>query len=183
VTGLVLVAALVTGAAAVAGGAGVLAVEVAGRGAALPGDTRWCAEAARHLRDVQRMEVEVVADSLNDWRTRQRLPSCSITAAGATRETVQREATRLYERLREAGWSRSPDPRDAPGEASLRYRHGEADCLFNVNRDALLFTDAETAVLERLQVAPGETRYHVFVMCVAAQAAAPQAAAPQAAAP
>ena len=162
---------------------GVAAAEVGPLDAASPAarrivrsahDTSWCADAARHLREVQRMEVEVVADSLNDWRTRQRVPSCSITAAGATRESVQREATLLYERLRDAGWSRTPDPRDAPREASLRYRHGDADCLFNVNREALLFTDAETAVLERLRVAPGETRYHVFVMCVAAQAAAPR---------
>jgi hypothetical protein len=47
-----------------------------------------------------------------------------------------------------------------------------ADCLFNVNREALLFTDAETLVLERLTVPAGSTRYHVFVMCVAAQPAA-----------
>jgi hypothetical protein len=135
--------------------------------------TARCAGAAAFLREVQQMEVEVTPDSLADWRTGRRLPACHVTAAGGTALGVQREATRLYERLPGAGWTRTPDPRDAPREASLRFRKDGADCLFNVNREALLFTDAETAVLERLATAPGVARYHVFVMCVEALPAAP----------
>lgn len=155
----------------------ILAAALVLLGAAAPDTTpvtARCAGAAAFLRDVQRMEVEVGADSLNDWRTRERVPSCTITAAGATNEGVQSEATRLYERLMAAGWTRTPDPRDAPREASLRYRKDGTDCLFNVNREAMLFTDAETAVLERLRVPPGAVRYHVFVICVEAKPAAPR---------
>jgi hypothetical protein len=131
-----------------------------------------CDGAVAFLRDVQRMEVEVTLDSLNDWRTRRRLPSCHVTAAGGTTGTVQSEATAFYERLPAAGWTRTPEPRDSPREASLRFRKDGADCLFNINREALLFTDAETAVLERLKLAPGAVSYHVFVMCVEALPAA-----------
>jgi hypothetical protein len=127
-----------------------------------------CDGAVAFLRDVQHMEVEVTLDSLDDWRTRRRLPTCHVTAAGGTTAGVQREATALYERLAANGWTRTPEPRDSPREASLRYRKDGADCLFNVNREAMLFTDAETAVLERLRTAPGAVRYHVFVMCVEA---------------
>lgn len=131
-----------------------------------------CDGAVMFLRDVQRMEVEVTLDSLADWRTRRTLPACHVTAAGGTSGTVQSEATAFYERLPASGWSRTPDPRDSPREASLRFRKDGADCLFNINREALLFTDAETAVLERLKLAPGAVRYHVFVMCVEALPAA-----------
>lgn len=155
---------------------GAAALFAALTGLALAGDTTGvrarCTGAAAFLRDVQRMEVEVTLDTLDDWRTRRRLPACHVTAAGGTTLGVQGEATRLYERLPAHGWTRTPDPRDAPREASLRFRKDGADCLFNVNREAMLFTDAETAVLERLRVVPGAVRYHVFVMCVEALPAA-----------
>ncbi len=134
--------------------------------------TRHCRHAAEFLRATQRMEVEVVADSLNDWRSRTRVAGCTVTAAGASDLDVRGEATRLYERIRTAGWERTPDPRDAPREASLRFRREGSDCLFNVNAEAMLFTDAEERVLERLTVRPGEVRYHVYVMCFAAMPSA-----------
>jgi hypothetical protein len=136
--------------------------------------TARCTGAAAFLHDVLHMEVEVAPDTLNDWRTRERLPSCTVTAAGATTDGVQRAAAHLYEQLPRHGWMRTPDPRDAPREASLRFRRDGTDCLFNVNREAMLFTDAETAVLERLRVPPGAARYHVYVICVAAKPAAPR---------
>jgi hypothetical protein len=79
--------------------------------------------------------------------------------------------------VRAAGWIRTPDPRDSPNEASLRFRHGRSDCLFNVNAQALLLTDAESRVLDAVIPKAGESRYHVFVMCMPAMPAAADSAA------
>ncbi len=131
-------------------------------------DTTHCTAAARFLRETQHMQALIEPDTINDWRTQQRLPGCRITAAGGTTMTLRNEAIRLYDRLRAAEWTRTPDPRDAPTESSLRFRWQQSDCLFNVTRDAMLFTDAEELVNEVLVLKPGENRYHVFVMCTAA---------------
>jgi hypothetical protein len=139
-----------------------------------PADTVHCVQAARFLSGTQRMQAVVEPDSMNDWRSQRRVGSCRITAAGGTLLTVQGEATRLYERLRDAQWARTPDPRDSPREGSLRFRWQQSDCLFNVNTEALLFTDAETEVIERRTLAPNERPYYVFVMCTAAVDAAPR---------
>lgn len=135
-------------------------------------DTTHCVEAAGFLRADRHMQAEIEPDTLNDWRTKQRLVGCRITAAGATDIGVAKEAARLYERLRALKWTRTPDPRDAPNEASLRFRWAQTDCLFNVNREPLLNTDAEGRVNEALILKPGETRYQVFVMCSRALPAA-----------
>ena len=138
-----------------------------------PADSTHCIEAARFLREVQRMAAEVERDTIDDWRTHKRIAGCRVTAAGVTGIGVAREAVRFYERLRAARWVRTPDPRDSPNEASLRFRWEKSDCLFNVNAQALLFTDAEFRVIDAVKVSPGETRYHVFVMCLPALPAAP----------
>lgn len=140
----------------------LLALQVA----AAPIDSTHCVAAAAFLRGEPRMVAEISADSLDDWRSGRRVASCTITAAGGSDIGVNQEARRLYERLAAAGWTRTPDPRDAPNEASLRYRHGASDCLFNVNREARLYTPAEDRVLEALVVKPGEERYYVFVICL-----------------
>ena len=140
---------------------------------AAPADTAHCSAAARFLRTEQRMVAEVGPDTINDWRTRKRLSGCRITAAGGTTLGVSGEAVRLYERLRAARWVRTPDPRDAPNEASLRFRWEQSDCLFNVSAEAMLNTDAEARVNDALVLEPGEVRYQVFVMCLPAQPAAP----------
>jgi hypothetical protein len=140
--------------------------------AAAPPDTSWCAAATRFLRTSLAMQAIVERDTIDDWRTRQRTVGCRVTAAGATRESVQRAAVVLYERLRAEGFVRTPDPFDSPNEASLRFRRDGADCLYNVNAEALLFTDAEATVNEQLRVPDGARRYQVFVMCVPARAAA-----------
>jgi hypothetical protein len=137
-------------------------------------DSTHCTAAARFLRDDRRMVAEISADTINDWRTGKRIASCRVTAAGGTELTVGKEAARLYERIRAAGWTRTPDPRDAPNEASLRFRWEQSDCLFNVNAEAMLFTDAEARVNEALVLAPGRTRYQVFVMCLPAMPAKPR---------
>lgn len=135
-------------------------------------DTTHCAAAAQFLRSEQRMVTQIERDTIDDWRTKQRVVGCRVTAAGGSDVGVQPEAVRLYDRLRAAHWVRTPDPYDSPNEASLRFRLGQSDCLFNVNREALLGTDAESAVNEKLVLRPGETRYQVFVMCMPARPAA-----------
>ncbi len=137
-----------------------------------PADTVWCASAAAFLRDTQRMAVAVERDTIDDWRTAQRLAGCRVTAAGASAVGVAREAARLYERLRASQWTRSPDPMDAPNEASLRFRRDGADCLFNVYEVPRLYTDAEFRVNDAVVPTVGEARYQVFVMCHRAMPAA-----------
>jgi hypothetical protein len=162
------------------GGIGAGTGAMAGARGVAAQDTMRCAAAAQFLREQRRMVAEVAPDTIDDWRTRRRLAGCTVTAAGGTDLDVAREAARLYEAIRAAGWRRSPDPRDAPGEASLRFRMGDADCLFNVNREAMLFTDAETRVNDALVLPPGAMRYQVYVMCLPALPAgeAPPADAP-----
>ncbi|MES2523163.1 MAG: hypothetical protein V4617_10720 [Gemmatimonadota bacterium] len=140
--------------------------------AAPPADTADCVAAARFLREDRRMVAVVERDTFDDWRTRKRVPGCRITSAGATDIGVAREAVRFYERVRATGWTRTPDPADAPNEASLRFRQGGSDCLFNVNALAMLNTVAEEKVNELVTVPSGQARYHVFVMCMPAMPAA-----------
>ena len=87
---------------------------------------------------------------------------------------MQGEAVRFYERVRATGWERTPDPRDAPNEAALRFRMKQSDCLFHVNAQALLNTDAEMRVNDALNASPAQQRYHVFVMCMPAMPARPR---------
>jgi hypothetical protein len=133
-----------------------------------------CDAADRFLRTDRLMATVVEPDTISDWRTRRRLVGCRVTAAGATARGLQPEAVGFYERVRATGWTRTPEPRDAPNEGSLRFRSGEADCLFNVYGDAMLMTDAELSVDERVVLKPGERRYHVYVMCLPAMPAAPR---------
>ncbi len=135
-------------------------------------DTSACAAAARFLRNERHMQAEVEVDTIDDWRTRQRVAGCRITAAGGTALGVNKEAVHFYELLRAAKWVRTPDPRDSPNEGSLRFRWEQADCLFNINAEALLATDAEQRVNDRLRVPDGQTRYQIFVMCMPAMPAA-----------
>lgn len=137
-----------------------------------PADTARCAAAAHFLRDVQHMATELTPDTLDDWRTRRRLVGCRITAAGVTPLGTGAEAQQLFERLRAAGWTRTPEPRDAPNEASLRFRRDGSDCLFNVYDEARLFTEAEFRVIDAVAPRVGQRRYHVLVQCAEALPAA-----------
>lgn len=135
-------------------------------------DVRRCDDAARFMTTSLQMEAIVDTQTVDDWRTRQKLRGCRITAAATTALPPAQAAARFYERVRDAGWSRTPDPQDAPRESSLRFRKGRTDCLFNVYSGASLLTDAETEVSERVTPARGESRYNVFVMCMPALDAA-----------
>jgi len=138
-----------------------------------PADTVHCVAAARFLREQQHMVAAIDRDTIDDWRTGRRLSGCRVTAAGTTTSGIANEAVRFYERLRTAGWTRTPEPRDAPNEASLRFRWQRSDCVFNINDEARLGTDAELRVNEALQHVPGTTRYHVLALCMPALPASP----------
>ncbi len=137
-------------------------------------DSTHCSGAAKFLRDDRKMIAEVEADTIDDWRSGRKVPGCRVTAAGITDIGVQREALRFYESVRSAGWARTPDPRDAPNEAALRFRLHQSDCLFHVNAQALLNTDAEMRVNDALDAGAAQQRYHVFVMCMPIMPARPR---------
>lgn len=137
-------------------------------------DEERCIPAEQFLVGDLGMKAQIDADTIDDWRTQQHVPGCRVTAAGLTRLDMEAEAGRFYERLRAAGWTRTPDPRDAPAEASLRFRMGETDCLFNFYEGILLFTEAELEVSTAMVPGPGEARYNVLVMCKPAMDAAPR---------
>jgi len=127
-----------------------------------------CADAARFLAVERQMIVVVDTQTIDDWRTQQKVHGCAVTAAGVTTIGQAQEAARFYERVRRAGWTRTPDPQDAPNEASLRFRKGNIDCLFNVYSGASLLTESETRVSEAVVPSAGEERYGVFAMCMSA---------------
>lgn len=149
-------------------------VAAQGRGAAADtsGPERHCVAAERFLSGKARMATRTEPDSLDDWRTHRRLPSCRVTAAGVTRAPSEAQARQFFTTLRDAGWTRTPDPRDAPGEASLRFRHGGSDCLFNFYTGGLLGTDAELAVEAEVTPRAGERRYYVLALCLPVMEAA-----------
>jgi hypothetical protein len=132
-----------------------------------------CRAAERFLVERMGMTAVVQADTIEDWRTRKIVPGCRVTAAGLTTRALADEAVSLYERLRAAGWTRTPDPRDAPNEASLRFRLGRNDCLFNFYAGTMVATQAEIEVSNALVPRPGQVRYNVLVLCLRAMDAAP----------
>jgi hypothetical protein len=127
-----------------------------------------CRDAARFLEQDRAMIVVTEADTIDDLRSGRRQPGCRITAAATTTNSIADEAVRFYEHVRAAGWTRTPDPRDAPGEAALRFRKGGSDCLFHFYEGVLLLTDAERTVMTAVGRPAGTVRYGVYVTCVAA---------------
>jgi len=113
-------------------------------------------------------------DRIDDWRTKQMVTGCRVTAAGLTRLSLRDQAAGFYERLRAAGWARTPDPRDAPNESSLRFRKDGVDCLFSFYSGGLLGTEAEDRVDDARVPGPGERRFNFIVQCMPASDAAPR---------
>lgn len=143
--------------------------------AALSGQVELCEEAERFVREVAGMVAVTNPDTIDDWRTRAMVPGCRVTAAGATSRSETDEARRFYELLRDAGWGRTPDPRDAPNEAALRFRREGADCLFNFYTSSVaLNTEAELMVSDAVTRRPGESLYFFLVLCTPAAPAAPR---------
>ena len=141
----------------------------------LTGQTEaYCRDAERFVTEDRGMVAVVEPDTIRDWRTGETVAGCRVTAAGLTGIGLRGEAEHFYERIRAAGWKRTPDPRDAPGEASLRFRLHGHDCLYNIYEGMLLFTEAEIKVGMDVTPVAGEDRYHVFVMCMPAMEARPR---------
>ena len=137
-------------------------------------DEIHCRDAHTFLVDVVGMAAVTEPDTIDDWRTQQMVPGCRITAAGLTTASPRATAERFFEQVREAGWTRTPDPRDAPNESSLRFRLDGSDCLFSFYTGGLLGTEAEWTVDDARVPGPGEERYNFLVMCTPAMPAAPR---------
>lgn len=134
-------------------------------------DLDLCAEAHRHLEEVAGMAALTDPDTIDDWRTGRQVPGCRVTAAGAAGAPEGEVVATFYDELRAAGWTRTPDPADAPNEASLRFRKDGADCLFNYYTDGMLFTESEERVDAQVVPLPGERLYNFLVLCMPAMPA------------
>ena len=142
-------------------------------GAAVAQPEAYCVQAHRFMAESMAMAAVTTPDTIDDWRTDRTLAGCRVTAAGLTEGTARDAAAGFFEALRAAGWSRTPDPRDAPNEASLRFRHDGADCLFSFYTGGLLGTEAEAIVDDARVPGPGTLRYNFAAQCLPALPAAP----------
>ncbi len=134
-----------------------------------------CVQAERFLVETMAMIAISEPDTIDDWRTKAMVPGCRVTAAGASRQPSADVVRAFYQVLEESDWVRTPDPRDAPKEASLRYRRDGADCLFNFYGQAMsLNTESEMVVSDAVHLGPGETLYNFLVLCTPAAPAAPR---------
>ena len=133
-----------------------------------------CQAAEHFLVEVVGMTAVSSPDTIDDWRTQQMVPGCRVMAAGLTSRDFGDEATLFYERLRAVGWTRTPDPRDSPNEASLRFRQDRTDCLFSFYTGGILGTEDEIEVNTAVVPSPGEQRYNFLVVCMPAMEAAPR---------
>jgi hypothetical protein len=133
-----------------------------------------CAPVERFLVADMGLQAVTHPDTIDDWRTRQIVPGCRVTAAGSLAGSLQREAEQFYDRLRHAGWSRTPDPIDAPGESALRMRLDQTDCFFQIYSGMLLMTPAEMEVMTRAMPRPGDPVWNLLVQCMPAMEAAPR---------
>ena len=155
----------------------VLTVSLATMLASTPvaGQEELCVGAERFVQEVMGLVAVAEPDTIDDWRTRRMVPGCRVTAAGASSLPSADIARGFYEVIVENGWARTPDPRDAPSEASLRFRRDGADCLFNYYDSAMsLNTDAEMMVSDAVYVGRGEKLYNFLVLCTPAAPAAPR---------
>jgi hypothetical protein len=133
-------------------------------GAAAP-DLGRCQYAERYLTEQFGMITETGPDTLDDWRTDRLLPACRVTAAGSTSLEMRDVAEGLYAGLFATGWTRSPDPQDAPNESSFRLRQADTECLFSFYSNIVIGTPAEIRVSTALIISPGEKRFNVLAQC------------------
>ena len=133
-----------------------------------------CVAAEKYLVTDVGMTAVVESDTIDDWRTDQMVPGCRVTAAGLTTRSLRAEARGFFDKLQGAAWARTPNPDDAPNEASLRFRKDGADCLFSFYSGGLLGTDAELDVDDAVVPGPGEQRYNFLVLCMPAMDVPPE---------
>jgi hypothetical protein len=128
-------------------------------------DLARCQYAERYLTEQFGMIAETGPDTLDDWRTDRLLPACRVTAAGSSALAMGDVAQGLYEGLFATGWTRSPDPQDAPNESSFRLRQADTECLFSFYDNIVIGTPAEIRVSSALVISPGEKRFNVLAQC------------------
>ncbi|MDE3003397.1 MAG: hypothetical protein OXU33_02265 [Gemmatimonadota bacterium] len=139
------------------------------------GQEALCEGAERFVRETMGMVAIAEADTIDDWRTRRTVHGCRVTAAGASSLPSVEIVRSFYQVIAESDWVRTPDPRDAPNEASLRFRRDGVDCLFNYYDSAMsLNTDAEMMVSDAVYVGRNEKLYNFLVLCMPAAPAAPR---------
>ena len=101
------------------------------------------------------------------------MPGCKVTAAGGTTIGMERQTALLYDQLRGAGWTRTPEPRDAPKEGALRMRLSETDCFFTPYSGIVIGAPGEMRVNAAYQHRSDEAHYNVLVQCMPAMEAVP----------
>lgn len=139
-----------------------------------PEDLRRCEALERVLTDQLEMKAETSPDSLDDWRTKLKLPACRVTAAGSLVTRAPGEENLVfYQILLSAGWARTPDPRDRPNEAALRLRFEGTDCFFTPYSGIRLFTEAEFRVNNAYRAPEGATRFNYLAVCIEALPSVP----------
>jgi hypothetical protein len=138
-------------------------------------DVKRCEPVQKFLTQDFGMVAETERDTMDDWRTHKKLPGCKVTAAGGTSTGMSDTAALLYDQLMAAGWTRTPDPADAPAESALRLRLAETDCFFSVYTMATMAigTETERRVTKAFVPNSQDARYNVFVQCVPAMPASP----------
>ena len=157
----------------------LLALMIAGPGVLEAQDSRaaqvdLCLDAERFIEGVAGMASLTEPDTINDWRPQSVTPGCRVTSAGATRQSPRNLLKSFFDSLQSDAWIRTPDPRDAPNEGSLRFRKGQADCLFSFYDSSVsLNTDAELTVSDAVFRKVGEKLYHFLVLCTPIAPAAP----------
>ncbi len=138
-------------------------------------DIKRCEPVQKFLTESFAMVAVTERDTMDDWRTQKKLPGCRVTAAGGTSLGMTDTAELLYDQMMAAGWTRTPDPRDAPAESALRLRWEETDCFFGVYTMATMAIGTETERKVTMAFVPNhqDARYNVFVQCIPAMEAAP----------
>lgn len=136
-------------------------------------DLQRCEPVQQFLTETMSMAAETEPDTIDDWRTHQRVPGCRVTAAGGTPLGMGDHAGMFYDQLRVAGWARTPDPRDAPNESALRMRLADTDCFFTIYTGILIGTDTEFRVSNAFVPRSDDARYNMLVQCMETMEAGP----------
>lgn len=136
-------------------------------------DLKRCEPVERFLTEQMGMVAEIGADTIDDWRTDKIVAGCRVTAAGGTALGMSAQAGMLYDQLGAAGWTRTPEPQDAPKESALRMRLADTDCFFTPYTGIAIGTEAERRVTMKFEPRSDDARYNLLVQCMPAMEAAP----------
>ena len=136
-------------------------------------DLKRCEPVHRFLTEQFGMVAETGPDTIDDWRTDKMVPGCRVTAAGGTGLDMGTTAGMFYTQIMASGWTRTPEPQDAPDESALRLRLQDTDCFFSIYSGIAIGTEAERRVSMAYQPRSDDARYNMLVQCMPAMPAAP----------